>query len=188
MIALRDWKMRVLVGMTAAALLFSVAAFLALMGQVGPLMWTPMLGLAKSHDELAFGRLKTAATSEAARTGAEEEIHRALALSPYDNEARLRLVYIDSLRHPPVGAVGVARFEESYSLIPYDYTIAAWRIRFGLEHWGALSPVSRAAVYEEAMAFGRAHSQDVAVRGILQSIHDPQGRLAAALWLQLLNL
>jgi hypothetical protein len=110
-----------------------------------------------------------------------------MALSPYDNEARLRLVYIDALRHPPVSSIGVARLAESYSLIPYDYTVAAWRIRFGLEHWAALTPELRAAIYEEAMAFGRVGSQDVNVRPILQSIHDPQGRLAAALWLQLLN-
>jgi hypothetical protein len=119
--------------------------------------------------------------------GAAAQIDRALALSPYDNQARLRLVYIDALRHPPVGPAGVALLEQSYSLMPYDYTVAAWRIRFCLEHWAALSPALRDDVYQEATAFARSNSQQVSVIPILQSIHDPQGRLAAALWLRLLN-
>jgi hypothetical protein len=182
----RNWRINVAASLGAAAFLFSAAELAALIGQTGPLMWTPILGLAESHDAISF-RILTHAASPVATSAATAEINRALALSPYDNQARLRLVYIDALRHPPVGPAGVALLEQSYSLMPYDYTVAAWRIRFCLEHWEALSPALRDNVYQEATAFARSNSQQVSVVPILQSIHDPQGRLAAALWLRLLN-
>jgi hypothetical protein len=173
--------------MTACALLLSGTALIALISQHGPLMSTPVLGFAQAHDEISFRILKRASTPNAI-SAAAAEIHQALALSPYDDQARLRLVYIDALRHPPVGPEGVARLAESYSLIPYDYSVAAWRIRFGLEHWAALSPQLRTQIYAEAMAFGHGgHGKDAEIVQVLRSIHDPQGRLAAALWLQLLN-
>jgi hypothetical protein len=181
-----EWKLRCAVGLAAGAFILGAAALTALMAQVGPLMWTPVMGLATSHDAISFRMLEGASTP-ATQAAATAQIERALALSPYDNQARLRLVYIDARRHPHISPAGVARFEESYSLMPYDYSVAAWRIRFGLEHWASLTPQLRSEIFTEAMAFGRAHSQDVEVRRILQSIHDPQGRLAAALWLPLLN-
>jgi hypothetical protein len=181
-----DWKLSAASGICLAAFLAAAAALAAIVGQTGPLMWTRTLGFAQSHDAVAYRALE-GGRSAAALSAATDQINRALTLSPYDNQARLRLVYIDSVRHPPVSPAGVARLEESYSLMPYDYTVAAWRIRFGLEHWALLSPELRLEIYAEAMAFGRAHSQDVDVRPILQSIHNPQGRLAAALWLPLLN-
>jgi hypothetical protein len=182
----RSWKILLAGSLTCAALLFSLAELAALVGRTGPFMWTPILGVAESHDEISFRMLKRASTPEAT-AAATMEIDRALALSPYDNQARLRLVYIDALRHPPISPAGVALLEQSYSLMPYDYTVASWRIRFCLEHWAALSPAVRDEVYQEAMAFGRSGSQQVSVAPILQSIHDPQGRLAGALWLRLLN-
>jgi hypothetical protein len=42
-------------------------------------------------------------------------------------------------------------------------------------------------VFAEASAFGRAGSQDVNVRQALSNVRDPQGRLAAALWLRTLK-
>ncbi|THD77663.1 MAG: hypothetical protein E7812_12950 [Phenylobacterium sp.] len=182
----RNWKLAAAAAIPITALLASVAALAALVGQTGPLMWTGPIGLAESHDQRAFLALehpeRPKALAEASR-----EVGRALTLAPYDNAARLRLVYIDTLGHQSLGPQGLARFAESYGLIPYDYTVATWRIQFGLEHWGSLTPDLRAAVFAEAMAYGRAGSQDVNVSRVLQSIHDPQGRLAAALWLRLLN-
>jgi hypothetical protein len=182
----QTWKIGLAAGLASAAILLSAAELGALVGHTGPLMWSPILGSAESHDDISFRILEHASTP-AAITAATAEVDRALELSPYDNQARLRLVYIDALHHPPVGPAGVAMLEQSYSLMPYDYTVAAWRLRFGLEHWAALSPAARDEVYQEAMAFARSNSQQVSVVPILQSIHDPQGRLAAALWLRLLN-
>jgi len=182
----RSWKVTVATTLAAFAFLLCAAELAARLGQVGPLMWTPLAGVAASHDEISFRILKQASTPEAT-SAARVEINRALALSPYDNQARLRLVYLDALHHRPLSPAGVELFEQSYSLLPFDYTVAAWRIRFGLEHWEALSPTLRDEIYQEAMAFARSNSQEVNIVPVLKSIDDPQGRLAAALWLRLLN-
>lgn len=143
-------------------------------------------GFAVGHDRRAYQLLQTSRSPDALARAAEES-RLALSLSPYDNSARLRLAYVDRLQHRSLGPAGVVQFSRSYDLVPYDHTVAAWRLRFGLENWAALTPEARAAVRREAMAFGRANSADVDVRGVLGSIHDPNGRLAGALWLHAMD-
>jgi hypothetical protein len=181
-----NWKLKSAIGLAAAAFLGGAAGLAALAGQTGPFMWTGLFGFAQSHDKLAFQALEHG-TGPAALAQASKDIKGALSEAPYDNAARLRAVYVDTLAHGTLGPDGLARLAESYELIPYDYTVAAWRIQFGLEHWNALTPELRLAVFSEAMAFGRQGSRDVDVRRTLQSIHNPDGRLAAALWLRALN-
>ena len=118
---------------------------------------------------------------------AEALARKTLAISPYANTARLRLAYVDSLRHGAMTPEGVRLFVQSYELLPTDQNVAAWRIRFGLEHWAQLTPQARAVVQNEAMAFARARSANPPVRQILGSIRNPNGRLAAALWLRTLD-
>jgi hypothetical protein len=146
-------------------------------------VWGRIAGFAQSHDRRAF-RLIERSKSPADLDAASREIGRALALSPYSNPARLRLAYIDTVRHGRLGPAGLAELARSYDLIPYDNTVAAWRIRFALEHWRALTPELRASVHSEAMAFAMAYSADVDAGAVLPTIHDPAGRLAAELWLQ----
>lgn len=184
--AARAWKVYGAVALPAAALLAAAAGLSAILGQAGPLMWSDSLGVAAAHDQRAFQILQRSTGPQSAARAATE-IRRALTLTPYDNAARLRLVYLDSLRPTGLDAEGLAAFARSYELMPYDYSVAAWRIRFGLEHWATLTPDLRSSVFAEAMAFGLAGSVDVNVGDVLRSIHDPQGRLAAALWLQVLN-
>jgi len=121
--------------------------------------------------------------SPAAIDEAEVLAKKALAVSPYDNTARLRLVYIASLRQGALSPRAVELFVQSYDLLPTDQNVAAWRIRFALEHWTELSPQARALVHDEVVTFADAGSVDPPVRQILGSIRNPSGRLAAALWL-----
>jgi hypothetical protein len=182
----RAWKLYAAVALPAAAFFGAAAALTAMLGQAGPFMWSEILGVAGAHDQRAYQILRGPSTPQSTARAATE-IQRALALAPYDNAARLRLVYLDSRRPGGIGPQGLDAFARSYELMPYDYSVAAWRIRFGLEHWSSLTPDLRSAIFAEAMAFARVGSVDVDVPEVLQSIHDPEGRLAAALWLQALD-
>lgn len=183
---LRSWKSVAAPGLAAITLFASVGALAALGGLGGPFMWSRTVGFAESHDKRAHAILDRS-TAPAALTQATAEVGRALALSPYSNAARLRLAYIDTVRNGRLGPVGRARLAQSYDLMPYDYSVAAWRVRFALEHWRSLTPELRGRVHAEALAFGRGGIHDVDMRGALQSIRDPAGRLAAALWLRELS-
>ena len=141
------------------------------------------LGLTPGVDEAAFKALAPPADLP----NAEAKARLAIRLSPYQNNARLRLAYIDTLNAGRLTNIGEAEFRRSYDLLPIDADVAAWRIKFGLEHWQELTPTSREAVYREAMAFSKVGSHDVDVPTILESISNPSGRLAAALWRQSLQ-
>jgi hypothetical protein len=180
------WKLTVaaiLSGLTAVA---GAGALVALSSPGEVLIGPIAVGLSGGFDEQAFRRL-TASRSPAALDRASVEVTRALALSPYDNSARLRLTYIDTMRRGGLRTEGVVQLSKSYDLIPYDHTVAAWRVRFALEHWDALSPPEREAVRAEAMAFAKANSQSGEFRNVLQSVRNPSGRLAATLWLRALS-
>jgi hypothetical protein len=166
----------------------AVSGTLALLGLIslntGAALPLPVpLGLTSGVDEAAFRALAPPADLPRAETKA----HLAIRLSPYQNNARLRLAYIDTLKAGRLSTTGEAEFRRSYDLLPIDADVAAWRIRFGLEHWQELTPASREAVYREAMAFSKVGSHDVNVPAILDSISNPSGRLAAALWRQSLK-
>jgi len=165
-------------GSLAALISLNTGASIA----IGPLA----LGSTDGYEQRAFDLL-SGSPSPAEIARAETLAERALAISPYDNTARLRLVYIDRLRHDVITPRGVALFVQSYELLPTDQNVAAWRIRYALEHWTELSPEARTLVQNEAMIFARAGSVDPPVRRILTSIRNPSGALAAALWLRQLD-
>jgi hypothetical protein len=162
-------------GVAAASLagLISLNTGAALVAQ--PLV----LGLTPGVDEAAFRALSPPEDLVRAETKARQ----ALALSPYQNNARLRLAYIQYRRDGRLNAAGAAEFARTYELVPVDAEVAAWRLRFGLEHWQDITPASRMAVEREARAFIAAGSNDVSARRILEAVRNPSGRLAAALWL-----
>lgn len=180
------WKTILAGALTGATLLLSASALLALGAQAGPLMWPRAIGFAYPHDRRAFHILEAKAPSSAELEQAVAETGRAVALSPYDNAARLRMAYAGALLQGALKGESLKRLAESYDLIPYDHTVAAWRIAYSLEHWDSLTPDVRTAVQAEAMAFGRGLSSDVDVRRVLKSIKNPEGRLAASLWLRAL--
>jgi len=145
-----------------------------------------VLGLSQGHDESAYRRLLSS-PSAADLDWAEAKSREALAVAPYENNPRLRLAYIETLRHGHLTPGGVRLFVQSYDLLPFDANVAAWRIGFGLEHWENLTPDARRAVYDEARTFYRLGAREVHVERVLRSVRNPSGRLAAALWLHSFN-
>jgi hypothetical protein len=182
----RPWKFTLAAGLAGLTAIAGAGTLIALSRPGEIRIGAIAVGLSGGFDEQAFRRL-AASRSQRELNGAAAEASRALALSPYDNSARLRLTYIDTVRHGGLRTEGVAQLSKSYDLIPYDHTVAAWRIGFALEHWDSLAPQDREAVRAEATAFAKANSQAGEFRNVLRSIHNPNGRLAAALWLQALN-
>lgn len=179
----KPWKLAAAAALAATTAILGGAGLAALSGVDAPPFGTRLLGFAEAHDKRAYGLL-IASSTPVARSRAVAEAKLALALSPYSNSARLRIAYVDTISRGSLGPVGLGHLARSYDLLPYDHTVAAWRVRFALEHWDVLTPDLRAAVHTEAMAFARAGSQDANVRAVLPSIRNPSGRLAAALWLR----
>ena len=77
-------------------------------------------------------------------------------------------------------AVGVKALDESYALMPMDYSVANWRIRFALENWSRITPATREGVRYEVLAFAKLPIQSVNVRAAIEGIQDPSGALAAS--------
>ncbi len=105
---------------------------------------------------------------------------RASALAPYDSSARLRLAYIDAL-DGDLGPEGMKALELSYELLPFDHYVAAWRVRFALDHWGQLTPELRARVESEAFAFARTSRRNEMIAA-LSSVRSPIGIAPATFW------
>lgn len=140
------------------------------------------LGLAAGYDAAAYRLISRPAPTAAQLDRAEQLTRQALALSPYESTGWLRLASIDAARHGALTDVGARDFEKSYALMPIDPSVAAWRIKFGLEHWSELTPDTRLAVEAESETFLRLGAREVNVQEIYATIEDPSGRLAIALW------
>jgi hypothetical protein len=179
----REWSIPAAAGLSAATLALSCMGLAGLFPLGAFHVGSFAGGFAVGHDRRAYQVLLGSSSPSALAVGAEES-RLALSLSPYDNSARLRLAYVDRLQHRSLSSEGAAQFSRSYDLVPYDHTVAAWRIRFGLENWVALTPEARDAVRREAVAFARANTAALDIRAILRSIRNPNGRLAGALWLR----
>lgn len=174
------WKLAALGALAATAF---AAGAMSIVTYAGGWVAVP---LADVYDRRAYDLLNRS-RDPAALDRAEVELNRALGLAPYSNTARLRLAYIDSLRHGTLSPAGRSYLSRSYDLVALDHTVAAWRIKFALEHWRELTPSLRDEVQQEAMAFGRLGSEDADVRAALKTVQSPEGRVAAGLWAQALN-
>lgn len=169
-------------GLVATTLTLSVLALQALSGspsRLGPVR----LEMAPGEDKQAWRILKASPTP-ADLVRAERHARRALQLAPFNNQARLRLAYISTQRDDHFGPVAQKHLAMSYVLIPFDLNVAAWRTRFALENWPRLLPEDRLAARKEAFVFNRAGSRTANIRDTLSSISNPNGRLAAGLWLR----
>lgn len=178
----RAWKTYSTVALLVITLTSSFSAVLALGVQAGPLMSLDGFGLAEAHDRRAFEILERN-PSLADLSFAEREAAVAIRLAPYNNAARLRLVYIQG-RTKRLDTNAIKWIADSYSLVPLDHTVGAWRVGYALERWDQLPPDLRNAVHREALTFGRVGSRDVDVRKVLASVRNPEGKLAATLWLR----
>lgn len=140
------------------------------------------LVLSSSQDDLARLTLIASQRPESLKA-AERLASRALSQAPYNNSARMRLVYISTVRDRALSPNAERLFAQSYTLAPYDPSVAAWRTTFALNHWASLSQETQAAVRAEVAAFSTSGSQSVDIRGALKSISDPVGKVVATLWL-----
>lgn len=166
--------------LAAGALSLAALSLAALQGRPLPL-GAATLRLSTGEDLRAKQVLDTGASREQFDR-AEADVRRAIALSPYNNTARLRMAWIDAQRTGRLGPGGVRLFAQSYDLAPYDVAVAKWRIPFALENWKAIPPNTRANVRVEALAFGRDGSRMADVRTSLRAVQNPSGRVSAALW------
>ena len=170
------------IGLVTITLTLSGLALQALSGKPSPL--GPMrLEMAAGEDLQTWRILKTS-PRPADLVLAERHARRALQLAPFNNQARLRLAYISTQRNRTFGPQAHKLLSTSYVLIPFDLTVAAWRTRFALDNWAMLLPEDRLATRKEAFAFNRSGSRTANIRGALSSISNPNGRLAAGLWLR----
>lgn len=114
---------------------------------------------------------------------ATQLVKSALSIAAYNTNARLRLAYIDFREHGNLTDQGEHYIAQSYDLAPYDPFAASWRVSFALEHWSDLTPATRNAVHNEAIAFLKSGSQVANMRNTLSGIRNDDGRLVAAIWL-----
>lgn len=155
-----------------------LASLNATAGKADPLPFT----FNWTEDERAREILE-ASHSPAALADAEASVRRALAQSPYNNVARMRLVYILSLRAHSFPPEAQRLFEQSYDLAPYDPAVAEWRTTFALDHWAALPSLTQLAARDEVLAFKSAGRPSIDMRRALRAVRAPEGRLVATLWL-----
>lgn len=85
---------------------------------------------------------------------ARQEIDAIAASRPYWGEADVVRAYIASLS-PTGRREALAALARSYESSPYLLSAAAWRWRFGIEHWGELSPAIQARLIDEAVWLAR---------------------------------
>lgn len=112
-------------------------------------------------------------------TRARKLIAGALAQNPYNNEARLRLAYVDLAEHGRLTPETVRLVQQSYDLSAYDPSMASWRVKFVLETWDQLPAGLQKAGVDEAKAFLKSGSRVANMRETLDQITDPKGEALA---------
>jgi len=146
------------------------------------------MNIAAGYDRRAERLLRNPAQIDAsARAQAERLSRAAIAQYPYDTSAWLRLAYVDSLEHGSLSPAGAGDLKRSYDLVAIDPFVGLWRVRFALENSQALSPEVRASVRNEAFALWRNSQNQPNLRGMLDTLHNPAGRLSLGLWLNRLE-
>lgn len=178
----------VIAGAVAAAALTSGILALTELGRTQPDQ-TPLGFTFEVGEDAVASALVERATSPAELERAATHARKVLSLAPYNNNARLRLAFIDSKLHGgQVSKVGANYIAQSYDLVPYDPSVAAWRVGFALENWQALSIEARRATQAEVYALGSGTAVSGKIRGSLTSVQNPVGRVPAQLWLLVLQL
>lgn len=177
-----------MVGAVAAAALASGVLALAELERTQPSQ-TPLAFTFEVGEDAIASALVENGKSPADLERAAAHARRALSLAPYNNNARLRLAFIDSKLHGGrLSKAGATYIAQSYDLAPYDPSVAAWRIRFALENWQTLSIETRRATQAEAYALGSGTAVSTKIRSALKSVQSPTGRVPAQLWLLVLKL
>ena len=174
-------SLSIMTGGLVAATLVSATLVLSSLNVATP-QAQPLVELSASQDDLARLILERS-QDPASLNKAEALVRSALDQSPFNNTARMRLIYIKTKRDKRVSAETERLLGQSYDLAPYDVTVARWRTAFALNHWASLTPDTKAAVSAEVSGFATVSSQAFDVRATLKTVGDPVGRVVATLWL-----
>jgi hypothetical protein len=105
-----------------------------------------------------------------------------LRARPGDPSAWLRLAYADRLANGRLSDAGRHDVDTSYLLAPYGGAWTPWRISFALDNWTNLGASSQAAAIKEINIVVTQDSELIRASKIaVSTVHDPSGRLVAAL-------
>ncbi len=108
---------------------------------------------------------------------AERQTRATLNERPLDAVAWARLAWIADQRGDAAGSLDA--LDRSYIAAPYGPEVTAWRLRFALERWSALTPDLRRQARSELLV-ARA-TRPRLIRDLEASVADPAGRMAMAL-------
>lgn len=143
----------------------------------------PLIRLAAGYDRRAERLAQRAEYSEEALERSRALSAASAELRPFNARAHLRLAALDVLENGSLTPRGEAHFAASYDVAPLEPSVAVWRISYALEHWGELSPETRAKVDYERRTVGANGAQRASLREALGRIANPRGRLIAAFWI-----
>lgn len=166
----------VLVVGVAAIVTFVGALWLALTLMAPGGTASDLSPMSMAHDARANRLSEMRPLSPRALEQARQETWAALNQSPVDDAAWLRLAYLDRLQHPALTATGLKGLERSYDVAPFGPEVSAWRVRFALENWPALTPDLRRQVLREVELQWPTHRGRYAA--MVRQTSDPAGRLA----------
>jgi hypothetical protein len=108
--------------------------------------------------------------------------HAVLAARPAEPSAWMRLAYADRLQHGRLTDAGRRALDTSYLIAPYAGNQAPWRLAFALDNWAGLLPATRLAAVQEINLTAQDGTIRLATGKLVgASVHDPGGRLAAAM-------
>jgi hypothetical protein len=138
-------------------------------------------------DQPAAERAYNSLADNAPLGARDQAVSRLLTADPANARSWTLVSYVDWLHHGQrLSPAGVAAFDRSYTMSPFDADAAPWRIDFALENWDALTASQRSAVISEANWMFQ-HDMETAadLKTRLKTIRNPSGRVMARLELVL---
>jgi hypothetical protein len=138
-------------------------------------------------DRPAAERAYNTLANDAPLAARDQAVGRLLRADPANARNWTLVSYIDWLHHGQrLSPAGVAAFDRSYTMSPFDPDAAPWRVNFALENWTALSASQRVAVISETSWMFQHDMQTAAdLKARLKTIRNPAGRAMARLELVL---
>jgi len=107
-----------------------------------------------------------------------------LAVTPLAQDAWLRLAMVDLSRHGRLTLPGVTAIDHAYDTLPYDLNPNSTRLRFVLNHFGALPPGVQASVRAELAVWANRPALRRSLQRFRPGVNDPQGARALSVTLE----
>lgn len=87
--------------------------------------------------------------------GAVADVNSLLSINPQQAQARSVAAFIEAMRWPSDQRAARFQLAESYRYAPFLPDGSGWRAAYGMSQWDALTPNTRKAVIDEAIALSR---------------------------------